>query len=466
VEPSEHPATWFHFRGDKHSVGGDIRAALSRTGIHLDLRSKATFDDHGILCFSEFDDGLVEFLRDIRRHSHGRVLALAAMPAALPSGAVWRLLDAGASDVLIWNDGWAAARQVQAKLERWITVEQLAAEAASHAQLVGVSPRWRALVRNIVEAARFSRIPILLTGESGTGKELLARLVHLMDSSNGDKRGSNPDIITLDCSTIVPELSGSELFGHERGAFTGAVSAREGVFALADGGTLFLDEIGELPLTLQTQLLRAVQEGTYKRVGGNVWQSTNFRLVCATNRNLNELVEQGKFRLDLYYRIAGWVLVTPALRKRREDILPLAHHFLNMERQQEPSLELDRPVREYLLNRAYPGNVRELRQLIRRIAHLYVGPGPVSVGDIPAEDRPAAGEFHDGWPDEQFERTIGAAVALSTTLKQIAKVTAETAIRIAIQSEKGNLQRAAKRLGVTDRALQLRQASKKTGGGT
>src|SRR5437763_9151048 len=132
-----------------------------------------------------------------------------------------------------------------------------------------------------MEAAFFTDAPVLSTGETGTGKELIARLVHSLDA-----RSKKRDLVVVDCTTIVPTLSGSEFFGHERGAFTGAVSTREGAFALADGGTLFLDEVGELPLTLQPRLLRVLQEHTYKRVGGNLWQEAKFRLVCATNRNL------------------------------------------------------------------------------------------------------------------------------------------------------------------------------------
>src|SRR5690606_31880967 len=135
-------------------------------------------------------------------------------------------------------------------------------------------------------------------------------------------------LVILDCSTIVPELAGSEFFGHERGAFTGALITREGAFALADGGTLFLDEIGELPLHLQVQLLRVIQEGTYKKVGSNTWKSTRFRLICATNRDLSEEVKKGRFRADLFYRIASWTFHLPPLRERKEDILPLALHFL------------------------------------------------------------------------------------------------------------------------------------------
>src|SRR5262249_28419770 len=158
----------------------------------------------------------------------------------------------GAADVMAWNEV-STARQVLAKLERWRCVEQLTAEALAQQPLAGESAAWRCLVRRVAEAARFSGSPVLLTGESGTGKELLARLIQAVGGADGG--GKRPELVTVDCSTIVPELSGSELFGHERGAFTGAHSARDGAFALADGATLFLDEVGELPLPLQAQLL-------------------------------------------------------------------------------------------------------------------------------------------------------------------------------------------------------------------
>ena len=146
----------------------------------------------------------------------------------------------------------------------------------------------------------------------------------------------------LDCSTLVPSLSGSEFFGHERGAFTGAVDARDGAFALAAGGTLFVDEIGELPPELQTQLLRAVQEHTYKRVGGNVWRQTDFRLVCATNRDLQADVAAGRFRQDLYYRIAGVCCHLPPLRDRLDDVPVLTEYFLRELSPGESARSVDR----------------------------------------------------------------------------------------------------------------------------
>jgi transcriptional regulator with GAF, ATPase, and Fis domain len=165
--------------------------------------------------------------------------------------------------------------------------------------LIGQSLAWNSVLRQIIEVARFTDASVLIMGESGTGKELVARLIHTLNPHTKKR-----DLVVVDCTTIVPDLSGSEFFGHERGAFTGALAPRDGAFALADGGTLFLDEVGELPLGLQAQLLRVVQERTYKRVGDNTWQRTDFRLVCATNREPLQEVQQGRFRCDLYYRLS------------------------------------------------------------------------------------------------------------------------------------------------------------------
>ena len=172
----------------------------------------------------------------------------------------------------------------------------------------------------------------------------------------------------MDCTTIVPELSGSEFFGHERGSYTNAVQSREGAFALADKGTLFLDEIGELPLNLQAELLRVIQEGTFQKVGSNNWQKTQFRLICATHRNLRELIDLHNFRQDLFYRISDFEFRVPNLKERIDDIPVLAKHFLREFFDKKDPPEFDTSVLEFLVRREYPGNVRELRQLIHRIA--------------------------------------------------------------------------------------------------
>ena len=448
----------FRFWGGDNSCEARVRSGLAAAGIQLTSFGDSTGGQNGIVCFSQVDQGLFSFLQKSCAHANVRVLALAASASILENGGAWHLLHAGAADVMVWN-GVPAAEQVLARLQRWRAIEELTASALRQRPLAlaGESTAWGCLVRRVVEAGRFSTAPVLLTGESGTGKELLARLVHAV-GCQADRGGNRRELVTVDCSTLLAELSGSELFGHERGAFTGAHSARDGAFALADGATLFLDEIGELPLQLQAQLLRAVQEKTYKRVGGNVWLKSNFRLVCATNRDLQDLVQQGLFRLDLYHRIAGCVFRTLAIRERRQDIVPLARYFLEAI-VPDDGRDFDDAVRHYLVNREYAGNIRELRQLVERMAYRHAGPGPITVGDIPEEDRPAGGVTSNVWPDERLERSIADAISMGASLREISATAAAVAIRIAVQSEQGNLQRAAKRLGVTDRALQMRRAA-------
>lgn len=320
--------------------------------------------------------------------------------------------------------------------------------------LCDASPARRRVLREVVEVACFTAGNVLITGESGTGKELTARLIHTLD-----RRAGKGQLVVLDCTTVMPELAGSEFFGHERGAFTGATGPRDGAFALANGGTLFLDEVGELPASMQPQLLRVIQERSFKRLGGSQWSSTQFRLVCATHRNLQAGVADGAFRGDLYHRIAGCRLRLPPLRERHDDILLLARGFLAEARPGREPPPFQEPVRDYLLGRGYPGNVRELRQLMFRIAGRHLGDGPITVGDLPDDERPAGTEAPEpDWRGPGFDDVIRRALCLGVGLKDISTHAAEAAIRIAVGEEGGNLQRAARRLGVTDRALQLRRA--------
>jgi transcriptional regulator with GAF, ATPase, and Fis domain len=272
-----------------------------------------------------------------------------------------------------------------------------------------------------------------------------------------DPRPRKGELVVLDCTTIVPTLSGSEFFGHERGAFTGATAAREGAFGLANGGTLFLDEVGELPLPLQSELLRVVQEGVYKRVGANNWRTTSFRLICATNRDLFAEAAAGRFRYDLLYRLAGSILHLPSLNERREDILSLAEHFLS-ENADGDAPAFEQEVASFLIGRDYPGNVRELRQLMARIAYRHVGPGPITVGDVPPD------EWGDGVAGPErgqpgFVDVVREAVARGLTLREIAAAASDVAVAVALDEENGSLKRAAARLGVTPRALQMRRAN-------
>lgn len=412
----------------------------------------------GVLCLSAITTQLCDLLQRLSRNGVERVFAI-AVPGAELGVAAWQLLQAGASDVLIWDDLVDPAHVIAARIERWRTIDDLVSSPLVRNNLVGNSPRWIALLRQIVEVAHFTDAAVLITGETGTGKELMARLIHSLDG-----RRAKQDLIVSDCTTIVPELSGSEFFGHERGAFTNAVAARDGAFALADGGTLFLDEVGELPLGLQAQLLRVVQERMYKRVGSNTWRHTNFRLVCATNRDLMEEAAGGRFRRDLYYRLATWFCHIPSLAERVEDIIPLACHFMQEFQPHTPVPPLSEPLRRYLVTRSYPGNVRDLRQLVHRIMCRHTGPGPITIGDIPSEERPAGPLHEEEWHGVSFEQEIRRALQLGVGLKTLRRAVDETAVRIAIDDEQGNLQRAARKLGVTDRALQVREASRRQNG--
>ncbi|MGX9782141.1 sigma-54-dependent transcriptional regulator [Janthinobacterium lividum] len=423
--------------------GALLMTALKQAQVTVARRHDGEEDGAGIVLFAETDKALLQALPALC--GHARVLAIAACGRP-PSCAQQRaLMAAGALDVLLWPGGAVDAGQVLARLQRWQAVAQILASSAVRQHLVGDSAAWTALLHQVVEMAAFSQASMLITGETGTGKDLLAQLVHRLGNCRGD-------FTILDCTTLSPELAGSELFGHERGAFTGAAAARDGAFALADGGVLFLDEVGELPLLLQAQLLRAIQERKYKRVGGNTWQPTQFRLVCATNRELEGEVARGAFRADLYYRIAGWRCQIPPLRERQDDILPLARHFLAELAQQQPP-PLDAAVREYLLLRDYPGNVRELRQTVTHIWHRHCGPGPITIGALPPEERLLAPH----WPDQHFEAAVRRALAQGCTLSHITRCATDMAIRLVLADERGNNQRAAARLGVTDRALQLRR---------
>jgi transcriptional regulator with GAF, ATPase, and Fis domain len=444
---------WTVANGERaESLIAPLTTALAKAGIDAcPLRGAAP--GPCVLLFDVASPQVCELVAGTSCGGTVRVFAVAAAPEALEDGGGWRVLAAGAADVIAWDNHARCAEHVAARLERWSEVDELLRSAVPRHGLVGESAPWRSVLRQVVEVARFTDAPVLVTGESGTGKELVARLIDALDTRPG-----KPELVVVDCTTIVPTLSGSEFFGHERGSFTGATSTREGAFALADGGTLFLDEVGELPLPLQAELLRVVQEGTYKRVGSNTWRETHFRLVCATNRDLVDEAGHGRFRRDLYYRIAGWTFRLPPLRERSGDILRLIEHFLRELRPGEGTPALDDPVRAFLLAREYPGNVRDLRHLITRLSYRHVGTGPVTLGDLPEQERDA-GLARDGRLTEELEEPLRRAMARGATLKEIGRGAADVAVRLALAEEGGNVQRAARRLGVTPRALQLRRAN-------
>ena len=233
--------------------------------------------------------------------------------------------------------------------------------------LLGRSPRMRELIE-MVNTVAPTEATVLITGESGTGKERVARAIQEASARKGKA------FVTVNCAALNESLLESELFGHEKGAFTGADKRREGRFSQADGGTLFLDEIGELPLLLQAKLLRALQQGEVQRVGSDTPIIVDVRVIAATNRNLREEVSEGRFREDLYYRLNVIPIRLPPLRERREDIVPLANYFLAHFCQKYSKDKVFTPhtleiFRAYL----WPGNVRELRNVVERSVVMSMG---------------------------------------------------------------------------------------------
>jgi sigma-54 specific flagellar transcriptional regulator A len=246
--------------------------------------------------------------------------------------------------------------------------------------LVG-SSRGIAHVREMMTQVADKDVTVLITGESGTGKEVVARNLH----DNSPRR--DKPFVPVNCGAIPPELLESELFGHEKGAFTGAVNSRAGRFELAEGGTLFLDEIGDMPLHMQVKILRVLQERCYERVGGSKTLKTDVRIIAATHRNLEQMIEQGAFREDLYYRLNVFPIEIPSVRERAEDIPLLIHELVSrLERERRGSIRFNSAAVMSLCRHEWPGNVRELANLVERMAIMNPF-AVVGVRDLPKKFR-------------------------------------------------------------------------------
>jgi two-component system, NtrC family, response regulator PilR len=302
--------------------------------------------------------------------------------------------------------------------------------------LVGRSPAIERVRAMIAKVSR-SQAPVHISGESGTGKELVARMIH-----DAGPRREGP-FVPINCGAIATELMESEFFGHRKGSFTGAVADKIGLVQTAEGGTLFLDEVADLPLHMQVKLLRVIQEKTIRPIGQANEIAVDVRILSATHRELGELVAEGTFREDLYYRINVIGLHVPPLRERGEDVLMLAHHTLKRlaQAQNVPTLQLTRQAQSALLAYPFQGNVRELENILERALTLSSGP-EIDLADLqlPAsqETAPAA--------------TAGLGAPLGTQLEEIERV----AIIKALEQTRYNKTAAAKRLGISFRALRYR----------
>lgn len=264
--------------------------------------------------------------------------------------------------------------------------------------LVGTSKAMND-VRFLIEQVAKTPATVLVLGESGTGKEVVARNIHNLSSR------SSETFVPVNCGAIPAELLESELFGHEKGAFTGAISARKGRFELAEGGTLFLDEIGDMPQPMQVKLLRVLQERTFERVGGSKSIKADVRIIAATHQNLESMIKEGGFREDLYYRLNVFPIETPALRERKEDIpLLLTELLTRFEHDQDKTLRFTEKAIESLMEHSWAGNVRELSNLIERMLIMY-GDQIVDVAELPLKYQHVdAEEYTPEYPEELQEQ--------------------------------------------------------------
>jgi transcriptional regulator with PAS, ATPase and Fis domain len=267
-----------------------------------------------------------------------------------------------------------AEREVVAYVERLSTVRSASARPSAEG-LVGKAPAFNAALSAVQRVAP-SMLPVLLLGESGTGKELFARAVH-----EASPRSHGPFVV-VDCSGLTETLFESELFGHERGAFTGANARKPGLVETAKGGTMFLDEMGDVPLSMQVKLLRLIESGTFRRVGANETQQSDFRLVAATHKPLQQMVADGRFRQDLYYRISAFPIHLAPLRERLADIPLLVHSFLQRGATPQKRVVVAPAAMAALQAYDWPGNIRELRNVLDR-ARLFADDGMVRVEHLP-----------------------------------------------------------------------------------
>ncbi|WP_248806126.1 sigma-54 interaction domain-containing protein [Pseudomonas sp. MWU13-2100] len=312
---------------------------------------------------------------------------------------------------------------ITAYVER-LTMVRSASARPSKAGLVGCSPAFN-LALSALQRVAPSMLPVLLLGESGTGKELFARAVH-----ETSERATGPFVV-VDCSGLTETLFESELFGHEKGAFTGAITRKPGLVDTAQGGTLFLDEIGDVPLAMQVKLLRLIESGTYRRVGGVETLHANFRLIAATHKPLEKMMETETFRQDLYYRISAFPIHLPPLRNRVEDIGLLVNSFLQRTGTGKRRLTIEADALMQLQRFAWPGNIRELRNVMER-ACLFADDGIIRAVHLP---RTAA---------EMSPRISTPALFDNSTLAQV------------LATFKGTRSELAKHMGIGERTLYRR----------
>jgi DNA-binding NtrC family response regulator len=386
----------------------------------------------------------LEVLREVRDLIRTTEVIIVTADDTVPSAVA--CIQAGATDYI--NKPYeveqirAIARRAARRVELERRLDQLQSELdQKHAfgALIGVSRPMRDLFYKMQRAAQ-APINVLIRGETGTGKELIAREVHRLSAR------ANGPFVAVNTAAIAESLAESELFGHVRGAFTGATSDRQGVFEQAHGGTLFLDEIGDMPLPAQTKILRALQERTIQPVGSAKPLIVDVRVITATHQNLEEAIAEKRFRQDLFYRIKGIELYVPPLRNRREDILVLANYFLErIAGPQQPAAQWDNAAVERLLAYSWPGNVRELEHAVAAASAMAID-GFIRALDIPigATEGPKA--------ELSFDQLMN--IPLTEAKTQLVESFERHAIHRALELHGGNVSAAARKLGIHRQSLQ------------
>ncbi|MFW5966968.1 MAG: sigma 54-interacting transcriptional regulator, partial [Persicimonas sp.] len=447
------PTTALEFGPEAAELAGDGGHYFDRVSAHLTYARALLAEERGAEARAYLEETLDEVCRRVEHvpeaHRddyfavplHQEVAALAQKTGAEIPAALRRLDAEGdesteASDADVDNPAF----------RRW---------RSRYKEIIGEDPKLHQLFR-VVDRVAESDSPVLIQGESGTGKELMAEAVH------AESPRANGPFVKVNCAAFVEDLLLSELFGHVKGAFTGAVSEREGRFEMADGGTIFLDEIGDISPKTQVSLLRVLQEGTFEKVGGTETKQVDVRVICATNKSLETMVEEGEFRLDLYYRLKGVIMEVPPLRERRQDIPRLVQHFARDCAENGDLKRFSAEVMQFLSSYSWPGNVRELQNFVKNIllfvegttvemSHLhelgeFFSDGRVDESlpdidfEVELEDYQEVGETFENPEGALVDRIVAEGLSLSGIKKQLEL----DAIGLALKQTGGNITQAAK----------------------
>jgi two-component system response regulator PilR (NtrC family) len=452
---------------DEHDIRELVALTLGRMGLRVETAcdlatARAQLAAHDFdLCLTDMrlPDGNGTTLVELIAQKHPNT-PVAMMTAYGNVEAAVAALKAGAFDFVTKPVDLAVLRQLVTHALN-LGVHRRAAAAANTPRLIGDSAAMRQLRDTAAKVAR-SQAPVFICGESGVGKELVARLVHAQSP-----RKDGP-FVPVNCGAIPAELMESELFGHKKGSFTGAHADKDGLFQTAQGGTLFLDEIAELPLHMQVKLLRVIQEKAVRPVGAQAETAVDVRILSATHKNLAALVEDGRFRHDLFYRINVIALPVPPLRERREDILPIAEAVLaRIASEQNLPLALDDDARAALADYAFPGNVRELENVLERAVAMAEG-SRITAADLALPAAPDSGTRVEAASispapesDDPEAPLPAAAEALakaraSGALPQALEQIEREAIVQALDAHRWNRTKTAVALGITFRALRYK----------